>query len=294
MTKEYNTTPPSASSIGLVLEGGGLRAMFTSGVLDVFMQNGIKFDAAVGVSAGVLFGCNYKSNQPGRALRYNIRFKDNPEYMSWRSLFRTGNYVNEHFSYHLLPYKYDPMDFQAYRENPMKFYAVCTDIDEGLPVYHEIDDADGIGLRWMQASASMPIFARPVEIDGRHYLDGGITDSIPLKFIQQKGYRRNVVILTQPADYYKKKAHVGLAMKMFLKEYPKVAELMSRRHIMYNDQLDYIHSEFKKGDTFLICPDERLDIGRLSLKEDKMRRVYEAGKEKAISLLPQIKEFLNT
>lgn len=266
--------------------------MFTSGVLDVFMQNGIKFDAAVGVSAGVLFGCNYKSNQPGRALRYNIRFKDNPEYMSWRSLIRTGNYVNEHFSYHLLPHEYDPMDFQAYRENPMRFYAVCTDIDEGHPVYHEIDDADGTGLRWMQASASMPVFARPVEIDGRHYLDGGITDSIPLKFIQQKGYRKNVVILTQPADYYKKKAHVGLAMKMFLKKYPKVAELMSIRHVMYNEQLDYVRSEHEKGDTFLICPDEKLDIGRLSLKEDKMRRVYETGVEKALSLLPQLKEFI--
>lgn len=266
--------------------------MFTSGVLDVFMANGIKLDAAVGVSAGVLFGCNYKSNQPGRALRYNIRFKDNPEYMSWRSLLRTGNYVNEHFSYHLLPHEYDPMDFQAYRENPMKFYAVCTDIDEGRPVYHEIDDADGIGLRWMQASASMPVFARPVEIDGRHYLDGGITDSIPLKFIQQKGYRKNVVILTQPADYYKKKAHVGLAMKMFLKKYPKVAELMSIRHVMYNEQLDYIRSEQQKGDIFLICPDEKLNIGRLSLKEDKMRRVYETGVEKALSLLPQLKEFI--
>lgn len=266
--------------------------MFTSGVLDVFMANGIKLDAAVGVSAGVLFGCNYKSNQPGRALRYNIRFKDNPEYMSWRSLLRTGNYVNEHFSYHLLPHEYDPMDFQAYRENPMKFYAVCTDIDEGRPVYHEIDDADGTGLRWMQASASMPVFARPVEIDGRHYLDGGITDSIPLKFIQQKGYRKNVVILTQPADHYKKKAHVGLAMKMFLKKYPKVAELMSIRHVMYNEQLDYVRSEHQKGDTFLICPDEKLDIGRLSLKEDKMRRVYETGVEKALSLLPQLKEFI--
>lgn len=266
--------------------------MFTSGVLDVFMANGIKLDAAVGVSAGVLFGCNYKSNQPGRALRYNIRFKDNPEYMSWRSLLRTGNYVNEHFSYHLLPHEYDPMDFQTYRENPMKFYAVCTDIDEGRPVYHEIDDADGIGLRWMQASASMPVFARPVEIDGRHYLDGGITDSIPLKFIQAKGYRKNVVILTQPADYYKKKAHVGLAMKMFLKKYPKVAELMSIRHVMYNEQLDYIRSEQQKGDTFLICPDEKLNIGRLSLKEDKMRRVYEAGVEKVLSLLPQLKEFI--
>lgn len=292
MTNNHTTTPPSPSSTGLVLEGGGLRAMFTSGVLDVFMQNGIKFDAAVGVSAGVLFGCNYKSNQPGRALRYNIRFKDNPEYMSWRSLLRTGNYVNEHFSYHLLPHEYDPMDFQAYRENPMRFYAVCTDIDEGRPVYHEIDDADGTGLRWMQASASMPVFARPVEINGRHYLDGGITDSIPLKFIQQKGYRKNVVILTQPADYYKKKAHVGLAMKMFLKKYPKVAELMSIRHVMYNEQLDYIRSEQQKGDTFLICPDEKLNIGRLSLKEDKMRRVYETGVEKALSLLPQLKEFI--
>ena len=266
--------------------------MFTSGVLDVFMANGIKLDAAVGVSAGVLFGCNYKSNQPGRALRYNIRFKDNPEYMSWRSLLRTGNYVNEHFSYHLLPHEYDPMDFQTYRENPMRFYAVCTDIDEGHPVYHEIDDADGTGLRWMQASASMPVFARPVEIEGHHYLDGGITDSIPLKFIQQKGYRKNVVILTQPADYYKKKAHVGLAMKMFLKNYPKVAELMSIRHVMYNEQLDYIRSEQQKGDTFLICPDEKLNIGRLSLKEDKMRRVYETGVEKALSLLPQLKEFI--
>lgn len=292
MTKEHSATQSSQSPTGLVLEGGGLRAMFTGGVLDVFMQNNIRFDATVGVSAGVLFGCNYKSNQPGRALRYNIRFKDNPEYMSWKSLFRTGNYVNERFSYHLLPHVYDPMDFEAYRENPMKFYAVCTDIEEGCPVYHEIDDADGNGLRWMQASASMPVFAKPVEIDGRHYLDGGITDSIPLKFIQEKGYRKNVVILTQPLDFKKKKAHVGLAMKMFLKQYPKVAQLMARRHIMYNDELDYIHSELQQGDTFLICPDEKLNIGRLSLKEDKMRRVYEAGVEKAMPLIPQIREFI--
>ena len=292
MTKEHSATQSSQSPTGLVLEGGGLRAMFTGGVLDVFMQNNIRFDATVGVSAGVLFGCNYKSNQPGRALRYNIRFKDNPEYMSWKSLFRTGNYVNERFSYHLLPHVYDPMDFEAYRENPMKFYAVCTDIEEGCPVYHEIDDADGNGLRWMQASASMPVFAKPVEIDGRHYLDGGITDSILLKFIQEKGYRKNVVILTQPLDFKKKKAHVGLAMKMFLKQYPKVAQLMARRHIMYNDELDYIHSELQQGDTFLICPDEKLNIGRLSLKEDKMRRVYEAGVEKAMSLIPQIREFI--
>lgn len=293
MNTETITPNTSLSSVGLVLEGGGLRGMFTNGILDVFMKNGIRFDAVVGVSAGVLFCCNYKSNQPGRALRYNLRYKDNIEYMSWKSLIKTGNYVNERFSYHLLPYMLDPFDFNEFKKNPMKFYAVCTDIERGCSVYHEIDDANGIGMRWMQASASMPVFAKPVEIDGRYYLDGGITDSIPLKFIQEKGFKKNIVILTQPADFRKKKAHVGLIMKLLLNRYPMVAELMARRHVMYNNELDYIHSELKKGDTFLICPDEKLDIGRLSMKEDKILRVYEAGVEKAQQLLPQIKDFIS-
>lgn len=293
MNTETITPNTSLSSVGLVLEGGGLRGMFTNGILDVFMKNGIRFDAVVGVSAGVLFGCNYKSNQPGRALRYNLRYKDNIEYMSWKSLIKTGNYVNERFSYHLLPYMLDPFDFNEFKKNPMKFYAVCTDIERGCSVYHEIDNANGIGMRWMQASASMPVFAKPVEIDGRYYLDGGITDSIPLKFIQEKGFKKNIVILTQPADFRKKKAHVGLIMKLLLNRYPMVAELMARRHVMYNNELDYIHSELKKGDTFLICPDEKLDIGRLSMKEDKILRVYEAGVEKAQQLLPQIKDFIS-
>lgn len=293
MNTETITPNTSLSSVGLVLEGGGLRGMFTNGILDVFMKNGIRFDAVVGVSAGVLFGCNYKSNQPGRALRYNLRYKDNIEYMSWKSLIKTGNYVNERFSYHLLPYMLDPFDFNEFKKSPMKFYAVCTDIERGCSVYHEIDDANGIGMRWMQASASMPVFAKPVEIDGRYYLDGGITDSIPLKFIQEKGFKKNIVILTQPADFRKKKAHVGLIMKLLLNRYPMVAELMARRHVMYNNELDYIHSELKKGDTFLICPDEKLDIGRLSMKEDKILRVYEAGVEKAQQFLPQIKDFIS-
>lgn len=287
-----NLADATTHAHGLVLEGGGLRALFTAGVLDVFMENGIKFDAMAGVSAGVLFGSNYKSGQPGRALRYNIRFKDNPEYMSWKSLLKTGDYVNERFAYHLLPHEYDPFDFQAYRTNPMRLYAVCTDIERGCAVYHEISDADGMGLKWMQASASMPIFARPVMIDGNHYLDGGLTDCIPLRFIQNEGYRRNVVITTQPADFRKKKAHMKIAMKLFLRKYPKVAELMSKRHMMYNDEMDYVHSEAQKGGTFLVCPDSKLDIGRLDLKEEKMREVYEAGVNKARELMPQIKAFL--
>lgn len=282
-----------ATGKGLVLEGGGLRGMFTCGVLDAFMDHGIEFDALAGVSAGVLFGSNYKSGQRGRALKYNLEYIDNAEYMSMKSLIRTGNYVNERFSYQMIPYFYYPFDFAAYKKNPMKLYAVCTDIEAGVPIYKEIDDANGEGMSWMQASASMPVFAKPVDIRGHKYLDGGITDSIPLRFMHDSGYGRNIVVLTQPADFRKKKAHVKLAMKMFLRNYPSVASLMAERHKMYNAQLDYVHESVRKGDTFLICPNTKLDIGRLELDKDKIQDVYYEGMRMANSLMPQIKDFLD-
>lgn len=277
---------------GIVLEGGGLRGMFTNGILDVLMDNNVVFDAMVGVSSGVLFGCNYKSKQPGRALRYNIQYKDNWRYMSWRSWMTTGDYVNARFSYELLPNMYDPFDFKMFKDNPMRFFAVCTDIENGNAVYHEITDAKNEGLQWMRASASMPIFSRPVHIDGHYYLDGGLSDSIPLEFMQNQGYKKNVVILTQPVGYRKGKAPIGIALKIFHSKYPKISELMSNRHIMYNDQLDYIHNEISKGDTFVICPDEKLDIGRLNLDEYKMRKIYRMGAKKALKVLPSLMEFL--
>lgn len=277
---------------GLVLEGGGLRGMFTNGILDVFMKNDIVFDGMVGVSAGVLFGCNYKSQQPGRALRYNIKYKDDPSYMSWQSLRKTGNFVNTDFAYRTLPHFLDPFDFNTFQKNPMKFYAVCTDIRKGEPVYHEITDARKDGLQWMRASSSLPIFAQPVPIDGNYYLDGGITDSIPLEFMQKQGYQKNVVIMTQPLGFRKKKAHVGIPLKMMLGKFPKVAELVSVRHIMYNRELDYVKSEEAKGSTFVICPDGKLNIGRLKLNEEKMTEVYNEGMQKAMEILPRLRAFL--
>jgi len=277
---------------GLVLEGGGLRGMFTDGILDVLMEEGIEFDGLAGVSAGALFGCNYKSRQHNRAIRYNCIHHDNPEYMSWHSLWETGDFVNADFAYRKIPYDLDPFDFEAFRLNPMKFYVVCTDIDNGCAFYRQIDDADGDGLQWMRASASMPFFARPVELNGVHYLDGGITDSIPLEFMQNQGYDRNVVILTQPIDFRKRNAHLYLTLKLLVKQYPKVAELMRVRHIMYNNELDYIKAEAAKGNTLIICPDSKLDIGRLNLDVKKMREVYYAGVRKATEMMPQLKEFL--
>lgn len=276
---------------GLVLEGGGLRSMFTSGVLDVLMQHDIHLDAVVGVSAGTLFGCNYKSRQPGRALRYNLRYVGDPRYMSWRSWFRTGNYVNVPFSYHTLPYQLDKFDFDTYRTNPIPFWSVSTDIVNARPVYTNIQDARGTGLQYMRASASMPVFSRPVHLDGKVLLDGGIADSIPLRFLQEQGYLRCIVILTQPPTYRKTPSRLYWPLRLWHHRYPQVARMIAVRHQMYNAQLDYIASQAEAGNALLIYPDRPLDIGRLEMNRDKIRSVYDTGHRKALQMIAEIQEF---
>ena len=193
---------------GIVLEGGAMRGLFTAGVTDVLMEEGITFDGAVGVSAGAAFGCNIKSNQPGRAVRYNLRFCNDKRYCSKRSLIKTGDLFNAEFCYHTVPEKLDPFDFKAYETSKMEFYIVCTDVLTGKPVYHRSSKMDRSGLEWLRASASLPLVSRIVEADGRKLLDGGISDSIPLRFMESVGYEKNIVVLTQPRDYRKKKTAV--------------------------------------------------------------------------------------
>jgi predicted patatin/cPLA2 family phospholipase len=277
---------------GLVLEGGGLRALFTAGVLDVLMENGIRFDGAVGVSAGATFGCNYKSGQNGRALRYNLRFKDDPRYMGLRSLLRTGNLVNADFSYHVLPTSLDVFDTKAYMENPMEFHCVCTDAETAEPVYRRLDEMGYDELEWIRASASMPIVSRPVEIGGRKLLDGGIVDSIPLRYFQGIGYRRNVVILTQPKGFYKRKTLLMPVFHVAMRKYPAIVKAMARRHLMYNEQLRYLHQQEKDGNILLVYPQDTLPIGRTQQSEQKMLMVYRMGRKAGESHLKNIKEFV--
>ena len=273
---------------GLVLEGGGMRSMFTNGVLDVLMQEGIQLDAVVGVSAGALFGCNYKSRQQGRALRYNMRFTGDPRYMSWHSWFSTGDFVNVPFSYETLPYHLDPFDFDTFRNNPIPFWSVSTDIINARPVYTQIQDAYGTGLQYMRASASMPVFARPV------HLDGGISDSIPLQFLQEQGYKRCIVVLTQPPTYRKTRARlVYWFLRLWCHRYPQVARMMNIRHKMYNSQLDYVALQARKGNALLIYPDRPLDIGRLEMNRPKMQAIYDAGREKTLQMLDEIRHFVS-
>lgn len=277
---------------GLVLEGGAMRGLFTAGVIDVMMAEGITFDGIVGVSAGSSFGCNYKSHQPGRVLRYNLRFHDDPRYMGLRSLLSTGDLVGAEFAYHTLPLELDIFDCETFERDPMEFHLVCTDVTTGEPVYYKMERVDYDSLEWLRASASMPIATRPVRVaDGRLMLDGGISDSIPLKYFQDEGYVRNVVVLTQPRDYRKKPVRKWV-FRLFMRRWPAIVEAMGRRHEMYNAQLDYVGSQVEAGNTFVIAPAEPLPIGRIEMNPEKMKRVYRMGREACRSALPELRRFL--
>ena len=278
---------------GLVLEGGGLRGVFSAGVIDVLMEEGIEFDGGIGVSAGAAFGCNYKSKQPRRAIRYNLKYAKDPRYSSVRSLLKTGDLFNAQFCYHDIPNELFPFDFETFRENPMEFYLVCTDVETGKPVYHLCDDdSDFELLEWFRASGSMPLVSRIVEIGDRKLLDGGITDSIPLRFMEEQGYERNVVILTRPASYVKEPVSMMRVISRALHKYPETVQAMAKRHIAYNETLAYIRQREAGKYAFVIRPVEDLDIGRVEHDRFKIREAYKAGRKMARRRLPELRRFL--
>ena len=277
---------------GLILEGGGMRALFTAGILDVMMEERITVDGTVGVSAGATFGCNYKSVQPGRPLRYNLRFMKDPRYMGWRTLLKDGNLVSAEFSYHTIPTELDIFDAETFAANPMEFHVVCTDVYTGKPVYKKLTHVDYDCLEWLRASASMPIVSRPVEVGGYKLLDGGIADSIPLRYFQDLGYERNIVILTQPKGFTKKRTKLMPAFHLFTRRYPAIVKAMGRRHLMYNEQLEYLQQQEEEGRILLIYPPEPLPIGRTEQNEKKMRHVYGLGRRMGLDRLEEIKAFL--
>ncbi len=263
---------------GLVMEGGAMRGMFTSGVLDVLMENGISFDGAVGVSAGATFGCNIKSKQIGRAYRYNKKYCTDKRYHSISSLLKTGDIYNVDFCYNEIPYKLDLWDTETYNNNPMEFYCVATDIRTGNPVYHNCVTAAGEDLKWIQASASMPLVSRPVAIGDGLYLDGGMSDSIPLKFMQDKGYDKILVIETQPGDYVKKPLKYMPLVRIMLRKYPAMVKTLQDRHLMYNEEKRYIREQEEKGLIEVIRPMEPLGVSPIEKDPAQLERVYQLGR----------------
>lgn len=278
---------------GLILEGGAMRGMFTVGVTDVMMEHGIEPDGVIGVSAGAAFGCNYKSRQPGRALRYNKIFARDKRYSGIGSLLKTGDFFNAEFAYHTVPTQHDKFDNETFERNPMEFYLVCTDIDTGKAVYKKCERGGHEFFDWVRASASMPVVSRAVELDGMKLLDGGITDSIPLKFFESIGYLRNIVILTQPRDYVKHPNKAMPLIKISLRKHRGAVEAMMRRHVMYNEQTSYVAMAENEGRCLVIRPDSKLPIGHISHDPEEMQRVYDIGRETGLRHVEAMKKFLS-
>ncbi|MBO4877738.1 MAG: patatin family protein [Ruminococcus sp.] len=277
---------------GLVLEGGAMRGLFTAGVLDVLMENGIDFDGAVGVSAGACFGCNYKSRQRGRAIRYNTRFCRDKRYCSVKSLLTTGDMFGADFCYHRIPDELDPFDSETFKNDPMEFFAVCTDVETGKAVYHRCHDAGYSDLEWIRASASMPLAARIVCHEGRKLLDGGISDSIPLRFMEAAGYEKNVVILTRPRSYTKSHSKTEKLIELRYKKYPALVKACLNRPEVYNRQLRYVGEAETDGRAFVIAPETALPISHIEHDQDVLLEVYRTGRMTAKKCLEELKDFL--
>ena len=278
---------------GLIMEGGAMRGMFTAGVLDVLMENGLVTDGAIGVSAGAVFGCNYKSHQIGRVIRYNTEYCNDKRYASFKNLVKTGNLYSEQFCYHEVPEKLDPFNEAAFAASPMDFFVVCTDVKTGEPIYHKCRKGDAEDVRWMEASASMPLAAKIIKIGHYGLLDGGVADSIPVRFFESIGYKRNLIILTQPKGYIKKKNKFLPAIRAKYFRYPAFVEAVADRHERYNETLSYISMLEQAGKDYVIRPPIPLEIGAMERDPAQLRRVYETGRAVAQIQVEKIRDFLN-
>lgn len=276
---------------GLILEGGGMRGLYTAGILDVFIEHGIHFDGVIGVSAGAIHGSAFLSGQVGRTIRYYKEYIKDPRFMSFRNLIKTGDYVGEELCYHEIPEQLDLYDYDAFHNSNTNFYATCTNLETGKAEYLHVTDMLK-QIDYVRASASLPYVSKPVKINGKLYLDGGCSDSVPLEAFQEKGYDRNIVILTREKGYRKKAEHTALAAKAY-RNYPKFVEALENRHINYNKEMKRIEQLEKEGKILVIRPRSPLAIGRLENNLDKLQRIYNIGYADGIRIMEEVKEFLH-
>lgn len=276
---------------GLILEGGGMRGVYTSGVLDFFLDKGIEFSGVYGVSAGAVNMCSYLSKQRGRALDVSVDYLDSKKYCSVESFLSTGDLFHVDTCYHLIPEYLSPYDYETFDRYAGKAFSVATDIVRGRPEYFRIRDMKK-DIDKIRASASLPLVSRNVKIDGGLYLDGGISDSIPVRKSVMDGNRKNVVVMTKEVGYVRKpSSHLGLVKLRYLR-YPKVAQLMAQRHVSYNEQLAYIGRLQESGQAFVIRPKSAGNVGRVERDAEKLKDLYRQGYQDAAECYDRLMEFL--
>lgn len=274
--------------VGLVLEGGAMRGMYTAGVLDILMEANVNFDGIIGVSAGALFGVNYLSKQKGRALRYNLRFLNDKRNVGVHSLLTTGDIVNKEFAYYTVPQKLDVFDDQIYMASKIPYYAVVTNMETGQAEYMQVKSVFE-DMEILRASASMPFVSQPVILNNQKYLDGGVADSIPYQKFLDMGYDKLVVVLTRDLNYVKKPMSKQL-ISLFYSKYPRFKEQLFQRHNNYNQSILKLKELEAKGKVILIRPSQPIEIGRLEKNPKKIQQVYDLGLKDGRQIVERIKE----
>jgi len=282
------------SANGLILEGGGMRGIYTAGVLEYFSEHGIYFPYTIGVSAGACMGASYLSRQLGRNRIVNVNWVSDPRYISWRNLWKNGQLFGMDFIFDEIPNKLVPFDYEAFQNSPEEYVIGTTDCLTGEAVYYRKSDPGYDLLKLLRASSSLPFIAPIVEFGGRKLLDGGIADPIPLREAEKEGYKRNVLILTRNSDYRKSRSRFPWLLKRAYAKYPKLVETMLHRYEVYNETLAYIESQEKSGNVFVIRPQEPLVVGRMERDPRKLDALYMQGYRDAGKLMPSLQEWMGS
>ena len=276
---------------GLVVEGGGMRGVYSSGVLDFFIEKDLFFENNYGVSAGACHLCSYLAKQYKRAFRVNVDYLNDKRYCSVHSLLKTGNLFGAEMLYDIIPNELDLFDYDTYNKNESNFYVVITDINTGKPEYVKIGDLKK-DIIYVRASSSLPLLAQNVKINDKEYLDGGISDSIPIKKSIADGNKKNVVILTRDSTYRKGKNSLIPIIKLKYKKYPNFVKSMADRYIVYNEILDFIKELENNGDVFVIRPKKPVNIGRTEKNREKLEALYNDGYNDAKDCYEELLKYL--
>lgn len=276
---------------GLILEGGGMRGVYTAGVLDAFMDANVEFSSVYGVSAGSCHACSYLSKQRGRAYRVNVNYLDDPDYCGMRTYLRTGNIFGAKMLYEEIPDVLDPYDYQEFLKYEGDFYAVVTDVDTGKPRYLHVKDLRS-DMWKVRASSSLPLVSKTIAVGSHRFLDGGISDSIPVRRSIADGNAKNVVILTRDGEYRKEPNKLMPLMRLRYPHKKAFLKAMEERHIKYNETLDFIKEQEDAGKLFVIRPEVKVEVGRVEKDKAKLNVLYQQGLHDGERAVEAMKKYL--
>lgn len=274
-----NMQETQKSKLGLVVEGGGVRAIYAAGVLDVLHDMCLPFSGVIGVSAGAIHGISFVSGQKGRSYRIYTRFCRDPRFFSFKTWLRTGNIVDNDFCYRQIPQELEPFDQKAFEASGMEFWTVRTNLETGKPEYIRMRDCFA-EIDALIASASLPYVSKPVHYRGKLLLDGGCSDRVPLRAFQSMGFDRNVVVLTHPEDHRVKDRDAAL-VRLFYRKYPAFCRTFENSPQDYEKTQAYLKAEEQKGTVFTIRPKAPIPVSRLSHDPQAIIRAYEMGRRDA-------------